>query len=145
MTKLDPGTYAITVRDRSDFYNFRLSGPGVYRFTELEFVGEVTWTVTLGEGRYRFICDPYSSSMMGNFNVGNVPPPPAATIAAAATTTAPKPAAATTTAKPAAKPAAKRAATRAAKKPAAKLGTTTAAKKSPVKPAAATAKKPASK
>ena len=100
MTKLDPGTYAITVRDRSDFYNFRLSGPGVYRFTELEFVGEVTWTVTLGEGRYRFICDPYSSSMMGNFNVGNVPPPAAATTtAAAATKTAPKPAAATTTAR----------------------------------------------
>lgn len=84
VSRLDPGTYQIHVRDLSDFHNFHLSGPGVDQSTTVEFVGERTWTVELREGRYRFQCDPHSEDMTGAVVVGNPPPvqppppPPAA-------------------------------------------------------------------
>ena len=52
VTQLDPGAYEITVRDLSDEHNFRLFGPGVEQFTQVETTGTVTWTVTFREGRY---------------------------------------------------------------------------------------------
>lgn len=79
---LDPGTYVITVKDESDEHDFHLQGPGVDMFTQLEFVGTATWTVTLKDGNYTYKCDPHSSVMRGAFTVGTPPPaskPPAAT------------------------------------------------------------------
>jgi plastocyanin len=80
VTQLDPGTYEITVNDRSEEHNFHLMGPGVDQMTEVDFVGTVTWTVTFTNGNYRFQCDPHLTSMRGQFRVGTppvtTPPPP---------------------------------------------------------------------
>jgi plastocyanin len=75
-TKLDPGTYRIDVTDRSDFHNFHLQGPGVNVTTQVEFIGTVTWNVTLTNGTYTFVCDVHPASMRGSFTVGDVQPPP---------------------------------------------------------------------
>jgi hypothetical protein len=77
VTQLDPGAYRITVEDRSDFHNFRLSGPGVNLATGVDDVGTVVWEVTLAEGRYVFQCDPHRNDLTGGFTVGSPPPPPA--------------------------------------------------------------------
>ena len=77
VTQLVPGTYEITVRDLSDEHNFRLFGPGVEQFTQVETTGTVTWTVTFREGRYTVWCDPHSTQMVQKFTVGNPPPEPA--------------------------------------------------------------------
>ena len=74
VTQLDPGQYEITVRDLSDEHNFRLFGPGVEEFTQVETTGTVTWTVTFREGRYTVQCDPHSTQMFQRFAVGNPPP-----------------------------------------------------------------------
>lgn len=78
VTHLDPGTYVITVKDESEDHNFHLLGPGVDEFTQLGFVGTVTWTVTLKDGKYTFKGDPHPSQMIGTFTVGTPPvtPPP---------------------------------------------------------------------
>jgi len=79
VTEIPAGTYEIRVRDRSRFHNFALRGPGVNRATEVEFVGEVAWVVTLTEGIYTFVCDPHANTMRGSFGVGRpLPPPPPA-------------------------------------------------------------------
>lgn len=77
VTQLAPGTYDVIVDDASDEHNFHLAGPGVNQRTTVEFVGSVTWTVTLTNGTYTFICDPHSTTMRGSFRVGAAPPPPA--------------------------------------------------------------------
>jgi hypothetical protein len=79
VTKLDPGTYDIVVRDLAEEHNFHLSGPGVDRATSVELMASVTWTVTFVEGRYEYVCDPHSSLMRGEFVVGNPPPEPTPT------------------------------------------------------------------
>lgn len=76
VTQLDPGAYEITVRDLSDEHNFRLFGPGVEEFTQVETTGTVTWTVTFREGRYTVQCDPHSTQMVQRFTVGSPPPEP---------------------------------------------------------------------
>ena len=78
VTTLDPGTYEITVDDMSEEHNFHLTGPGVDRATEIGEVGTQTWTVTVRDGAYRYVCDPHQGDMRGAFTVGNVttPPPP---------------------------------------------------------------------
>jgi hypothetical protein len=76
VTHLDPGTYDITVRDRSLEHNFHLTGPNVDQATAIDAVQEVTWTVTFSDGTYRFVCDAHPTQMRGSFTVGNVPPPP---------------------------------------------------------------------
>jgi hypothetical protein len=81
VTKVDPGTYEIVVRDLSDEHNFHLSGPGVNEATEVETQGTVTWTVTLQNGTYTLLCDPHFTSMRRTFAVGTppaAPPKPAA-------------------------------------------------------------------
>jgi plastocyanin len=72
------GTYEIEVNDHSGMHNFHLSGPGVDRRTTEAFVGRETWTVTLQDGRYTFVCDPHPTQMRGSFTVGTPtsPPPP---------------------------------------------------------------------
>jgi len=82
VSKLDPGTYVIQVKDLSDFHNFHLFGPGVNESTGIGATGDVTWTVTFTDGTYRFVCDAHPTSMIGRFTVGTPPtttPPPPAT------------------------------------------------------------------
>ena len=74
VTQLDPGTYDITVSDRSEQHNFHLKGPGVDRLTPIGDKQETTWTVTFTDGRYAFVCDVHSTVMRGYFLAGKVPP-----------------------------------------------------------------------
>jgi plastocyanin len=85
VTKLDPGTYDVQVRDLADFHSFHLKGPGVEERTQVEFTGTVDWTVTFRDGNYEFHCDPHPS-LGGKFVVGTPPtqqpPPPTPTVTA---------------------------------------------------------------
>jgi hypothetical protein len=76
VTHLDAGTYDISVSDNSIEHNFHLRGPGVDQATLLETTGTVTWTVTITDGTYTFICDAHPTQMKGSFTAGNVQPPP---------------------------------------------------------------------
>jgi plastocyanin len=60
------------VDDKSVEHNFHLFGGGVDVATEVEFVGVRTFTVTLADGTYQFVCDPHASTMKGSFRVGAV-------------------------------------------------------------------------
>jgi hypothetical protein len=73
VTHPDPGTYDISVSDRSEAHNFHLLGPGVDMSTPIEQKQETTWTVTFTDGRYLYVCDAHSTVMRGYFLVGNVP------------------------------------------------------------------------
>lgn len=73
VTKLDPGTYDLAVDDRSDFHNFHLQGPGVDVGTGVEFVGKTSFSVTVSDGLYIYICDVHPISLRGSFTVGNAP------------------------------------------------------------------------
>jgi plastocyanin len=67
---LRPGSYTITVADKSNIHNYRLKGPGVNRqITSVSFTGTKTVTVTLRRGKYTYVCDPHASSMKGSFTV----------------------------------------------------------------------------
>jgi plastocyanin len=80
LSNIPVGTYDIVVSDRSVEHNFHLSGPGVNQSTTVGGMESLTWTVTLGNGVYRFVCDPHATEMFGSFTVGtgvNPPPPPA--------------------------------------------------------------------
>ena len=80
VTLLAPGTYDIVVRDRSTLHNFHLASnedPTVNFRTELEFVGEQTFTVTFRENtRYAYACEPHWQIMNGAFFVTSQPTPP---------------------------------------------------------------------
>ena len=76
VTHLDAGTYTIKVQDRSAQHNFHLTGPGVDRATDVEGIGDQSWTVTLADGIYRYQCDPHSGIMNGRFAVGTAQLPP---------------------------------------------------------------------
>jgi plastocyanin len=75
VTRLDPGSYQLTVNDQSDFHNFHLQGPGVDVATGVEFVGKMSFDVNLSEGTYLYICDVHPISLRGSFAVGNAPTP----------------------------------------------------------------------
>jgi len=75
VTRLDPGTYTLLVHDQSDIHNFDLSGPGVKVATDIEGVGDKTFTITIAQGTYRFVCDAHATLMHGTF-FGGTPPPP---------------------------------------------------------------------
>jgi plastocyanin len=79
VTHLNPGTYTLVVHDHSSFHNFDLSGPGVSAATEVDGIGDTTFTVTFVDGTYFFQCDPHSSQMHGQFTVGTVTTPPPTT------------------------------------------------------------------
>lgn len=72
--QLEPGTYDVTVSDRSQSHNFHLKGPGVDRATSIGDVVDVTWTVTLGDGLYTYVCDAHNGIMRGYFIVGSPAP-----------------------------------------------------------------------
>ncbi|MBA3841281.1 MAG: hypothetical protein H0X39_01435 [Actinobacteria bacterium] len=76
VTSLAPGTYTVLVHDRSDIHNFHLKGPGVDAQTDIEFVGDQTFTITITDGRYTFVCDAHFGSMKGGFTGGTPAPPP---------------------------------------------------------------------
>src|ERR1041385_8305842 len=78
VTQLDPGTYTLVVHDQSDIHNFHLSGPGVDVATDIDFIGDQTFTVTLADGTYTYVCDAHFGTMRGTFTGGAVtnPPPP---------------------------------------------------------------------
>jgi hypothetical protein len=81
VVRIPPGTYTIVVRDRSTLHNFHLASnedPSVDFRTELEFVGEMSFTVTLKDKvRYAYACEPHWQTMNGAFFVGvDTPPPP---------------------------------------------------------------------
>lgn len=80
---LAAGTYTLLVHDLSEEHNFHLSGPGVDVTTDVAFTGDQTFTITIANGTYNFICDVHSTSMHGTFTGGTTPPP---------TTTTPAPA-----------------------------------------------------
>jgi plastocyanin len=75
VTRLDPGTYTINVADLSEFHTFQLSGPGVSEDSGVGFTGNVTWTVTFGNGTYTFRCTVHPSAMRGTFTSGTAPSP----------------------------------------------------------------------
>src|SRR5919202_3840849 len=61
VTQLAPGPYDIAVSDRAETHNFHLRGPGVDMSTSIEDKQETTWTVTIGDGRYSYVCDVHST------------------------------------------------------------------------------------
>lgn len=84
---LDPGTYTLVARDHSDIHNFHLFGPGgVDISTDIGNIETKTFTITLVNGTYTYICDAHPN-MMGTFTVGGA----AATTTTAKATTKPKP------------------------------------------------------
>lgn len=83
ISRLEPGTYDIVVRDLSIDHNFHLYGPGVEQATSVDAVETVTWSVTFREGRYTYLCDLHPTQMVKELVVGNppatttpTPPPP---------------------------------------------------------------------
>jgi plastocyanin len=81
VTHLDPGTYTLVVHDHSAMHNFHLFGPGTsatVAATDVDFKGDMTFTITLVDGVYTFACDPHFTIMKGSFTVGTatLPPPP---------------------------------------------------------------------
>lgn len=69
VTRLKPGKYTLTVRDRADVHDFVLTGPGIKRklVTGLAFTGSKTVTVTLKRGRYEYYCTPHRMAGMRGF------------------------------------------------------------------------------
>jgi plastocyanin len=62
---LKPGSYTITVKDKSSSHNFHIFGPGVKNVvTSVPFVGTKKVTVKLKAGKYTIQCDPHASSGM---------------------------------------------------------------------------------
>jgi plastocyanin len=87
VSRIAPGTYTVLVEDRSALHNFHLASnedPTVDFRTELEFVGEKSFTVTFRDTtRYAYACEPHWQVMNGEFFVTNTPappPPPAAPV-----------------------------------------------------------------
>jgi len=77
VTTLPLGAYDIEVTDSTTVHNFHLTGPGgLDRSTTIGGQESVTWSLTLGEGDYHYVCDTHAS-MAGHFSVvGSTPPPP---------------------------------------------------------------------
>ena len=69
VTKLKAGAYTFAIKDKSDFHNFHLTGPGVNKKTTVAAVGNKTWTLTLKKGTYKYVCDPHKTQMKGSFTV----------------------------------------------------------------------------
>jgi hypothetical protein len=53
----------------------------VTQTTDVDGIGDVTWTVTLRDGIYTYVCDPHNGIMRGRFAVGSAQlPPPTETL-----------------------------------------------------------------
>ncbi|HEV3478144.1 MAG TPA: plastocyanin/azurin family copper-binding protein [Gaiellaceae bacterium] len=69
---LRPGTYKLTVSDKSSMHDFVLTGPGIrnLRITGLASTGTRSKTVRLRRGIYTYYCTPHRShGMKGTFRV----------------------------------------------------------------------------
>ncbi len=76
VTRVPPGTYSIDVSDLSAEHSFHLKGPGgIDMATDVAGTGNVTWSVTLLDGTYTFLCDAHPGTMRGTFAVGSAPTP----------------------------------------------------------------------
>jgi len=66
---LRPGTYTLTVSDKSNQHDFVLTGPGIKKkqVTTVPFKGTKTVTVKLKKGRYEYYCTPHRSLGMKGF------------------------------------------------------------------------------
>jgi hypothetical protein len=72
VTSLTPGSYTITVSDKSTNHNFVLTGPGVRNrvITGLAYTGSKTVTLRLRRGTYTYYCTPHRAiGMKGTFRV----------------------------------------------------------------------------
>ena len=78
MKHLAIGTYTLLVHDHSAIHNFDLFGPDVTAQTDVAGVGDQTFTITITDGTYNYVCDAHPTQMKGSFTAGNVstPPPP---------------------------------------------------------------------
>jgi hypothetical protein len=69
VTRVTPGTYTFLIRDRSRFHNFHFASNQdrtVDFRTELDFVGEQSFTVTLqNDTQYAYACEPHWQTMNG--------------------------------------------------------------------------------
>jgi plastocyanin len=79
VTQLDPGDYALTIKNLSlaQEHNFHIIGPpgsGVDMASAFDN-NTVTWNLTFVDGVYKWKCDAHPTQMKGSINVG--PPPPA--------------------------------------------------------------------
>jgi plastocyanin len=63
VTRLRPGAYTLTVRDRSKSHNARVRGATATRATGVGFVGTRTWRVVLRKGTLVIQCDPHKATM----------------------------------------------------------------------------------
>jgi plastocyanin len=79
---LDAGTYTLLVHDHSIHHDFHLTGPGVDVTTTDPLVGDQTFTITLADGVYTYVCDPHAVTMRGVFTVGSVTAQPPVKLAA---------------------------------------------------------------
>jgi len=69
--RIGPGTYTINVNDMSAEHSFHLTGPGgVDMATDIAGTGKATWTVTLVDGKYSYLCDAHPTTMRKAFTVG---------------------------------------------------------------------------
>jgi hypothetical protein len=76
VTHLAIGTYTLLVHDHSAIHNFDLFGPDVTAQTGVDTVGDQTFTITITDGTYNYVCDAHPTQMKGSFTAGNVSPPP---------------------------------------------------------------------
>ena len=76
VSRLDPGTYELSVRDLAIDHNFHIYGPGVEESTSVDAIEDRTWTVTFRDGRYTYLCDLHPTQMMRELVVGNPPATP---------------------------------------------------------------------
>lgn len=74
VTHLDPGPVTLTVDDKADEHDFHLQGPGVDVSTGIPDIGAKTFSLSLVDGTYTFICDAHPANMKGSFTVGAAPP-----------------------------------------------------------------------
>ena len=81
ITRIAPGTYTFLIRDRSHLHNFHFASNEdrtVDFRTDLDFVGEQSFTVTLqADTRYAYACEPHWQTMNGELvtSPGASPPP----------------------------------------------------------------------
>ncbi|HKP18981.1 MAG TPA: hypothetical protein VJT84_10905 [Gaiellaceae bacterium] len=73
------GKYELLVHDLSDIHNFVLGSKRTgerLASTEVEFVGDQTFTIDLVPGLYAYACSPHFQTMNGRLQVVGAPSPP---------------------------------------------------------------------
>jgi plastocyanin len=72
------GRYELLVHDLADVHNFVLGSKTTgarLASTEVEFVGDQTFTIDLAPGQYAYACSPHFEVMNGHFQVVSTPTP----------------------------------------------------------------------